>query len=108
MLSDRKRKILYAVVEGYIDSATPVSSKEIQNSCLTDCSSATIRNELSALESMGYLIQPHVSAGRIPSEKAFRYYVNRLMWSRCRCLTWQNLRLSKVAEAKTWWISLRT
>lgn len=79
MLSDRKRKILYAVVEGYIDSATPVSSKEIQNSCLADCSSATIRNELSALESMGYLIQPHVSAGRIPSEKAFRYYVNRLM-----------------------------
>lgn len=79
MLSDRKKKILYAVVEGYIDSAAPVSSKEIQSTCLGDCSSATIRNELSALESMGYLIQPHVSAGRIPSEKAFRLYVNRLM-----------------------------
>ncbi len=79
MLSDRKKKILCAVVDGYIDSATPVSSKEIQQKYLPDCSSATIRNELSALESMGYLTQPHVSAGRIPSEKAFRFYVNMLM-----------------------------
>ncbi len=79
MLSDRKQKILCAVVDSYIDSANPISSKEIQEKYLPDCSSATIRNELSALESMGYLIQPHVSAGRVPSERAFRYYVNRLM-----------------------------
>ena len=78
MLSLRKKKILSAVVDGYIEKASPVSSKEIQKNCLQDCSSATIRNELSALESMGYLIQPHVSAGRIPSEKAFRFYVNEL------------------------------
>ncbi len=78
-LSERKKKILCAVVDGYIDSATPISSKEIQSSYLPDCSSATIRNELSTLESMGYLIQPHVSAGRIPSEKAFRFYVNQLL-----------------------------
>lgn len=79
MLSERKKKILCAVVDGYIDKATPISSKEIQEDYLTDCSSATIRNELSALESMGYLIQPHVSAGRVPSEKAFRFYVCELM-----------------------------
>ena len=68
------------MVDSYIDKATPISSKDIQERYLPDCSSATIRNELSALESMGYLIQPHVSAGRIPSEKAFRFYVNELMY----------------------------
>lgn len=80
MLSDRKKKILCAVVDGYIDRASPISSKDIQEEYLTECSSATIRNELSALESMGYLFQPHVSAGRIPSEKAFRFYVNELAY----------------------------
>ena len=79
MLSDRKKKILCAVVDSYIETATPVASKDIQQEYLSECSSATIRNELSTLESMGYLIQPHVSAGRIPSEKAFRFYVNELM-----------------------------
>lgn len=79
MLSDRKKKILRAVVDSYIDSASPISSKGIQEQYLTECSSATIRNELSALESMGFLIQPHVSAGRIPSEKAFKFYVNELL-----------------------------
>lgn len=78
MLSGRKKKILCAVVDGYIDKATPISSKDIQENYLPECSSATIRNELSALESMGYLIQPHVSAGRVPSEKAFRFYVDEL------------------------------
>lgn len=78
-LSERKKKILRAVVDGYIETAQPVSSKEIQEKHLPDCSSATIRNELSALESMGYLTQPHISAGRAPSEKAFRLYVDELM-----------------------------
>lgn len=91
MLSLRKKKILSAVVDGYIEKASPVSSKEIQRNCLPDCSSATIRNELSALESMGYLIQPHVSAGRIPSEKAFRFYVNELACE--NTLTEQELQL---------------
>lgn len=78
MLSDRKKKILCAVVDGYVEKSSPISSKEIQENYLPECSSATIRNELSALESMGYLIQPHVSAGRVPSEKAFRFYVDQL------------------------------
>lgn len=80
MLSERKKKILCAVVDSYIEKANPVASKDIQETYLPECSSATIRNELSTLESMGYLIQPHVSAGRIPSEKAFRFYVNELMY----------------------------
>ncbi len=78
-LSERKKKILQAVVDGYIETAQPVSSKDIQQRCLNDCSSATIRNELSALESMGYLVQPHISSGRAPSSKAFRLYVDELM-----------------------------
>lgn len=79
MLSERKKKILCAVVDGYIDSAQPISSKEILQHYQLDCSSATIRNELSTLESMGYLVQPYVSAGRVPSQKAFRLYVDELM-----------------------------
>jgi Transcriptional regulator of heat shock gene len=78
-LSDRKRKILKAVVDDYIESAQPISSKDICEKHLSDCSPATIRNELSALESMGYLVQPHISSGRIPSQKAFRLYVDELM-----------------------------
>lgn len=79
MLSDRKKKILCAVVDGYIDTAQPISSKEILEHYNLDCSSATIRNELSTLESMGYLVQPYVSAGRVPSQRAFRLYVDELM-----------------------------
>ena len=78
-LSDRKKKILYSLVDDYIVTAEPVSSKKIQEEHLPDYSSATIRNELSALESMGYLVQPHTSSGRIPSQKAFRFYVDQLM-----------------------------
>ena len=78
-LSDRKKKILYSLVDDYIVTAEPVSSKKIQEEHLPDYSSATIRNELSALESMRYLVQPHTSAGRVPSQKAFRFYVDQLM-----------------------------
>ena len=78
-LSERKQKILKAVVDEYIVSATPISSGEIQSKHFSEISSATIRNELSALEEMGYLIQPHVSAGRIPSKKAYSLYVERFV-----------------------------
>jgi len=78
-LSDRKKRILRSLVDDYIASASPVSSKDIQEKHLSDFSSATIRNEMSALESMGYLVQPHTSAGRVPSNKAFRFYVDQLM-----------------------------
>ncbi len=78
-LSDRKKKILQIVVDDYIQTAVPVSSKAIASKYLSNISSATVRNELSALEELGYLSQPHTSAGRIPSSKAYKLYVSELM-----------------------------
>lgn len=78
LLSLRKQKILKLLVARYISTAQPVSSSDIKNDYGEDISSATIRSELSALEELGYLIQPHVSAGRIPSNKAYRLYVESL------------------------------
>ncbi len=78
-LTARRRKILRAIVEYYIETAEPVGSKVIGKLANLDCSSATIRNDMAALEKMGYLEQPHTSAGRIPSPKGYRIYVNELM-----------------------------
>lgn len=78
-LPERKRRILKAIVENYIDTAEPVGSKALVNSFDTPISSATIRNEMSELEDLGYLEKPHVSAGRVPSFAAYRLYVNELM-----------------------------
>ena len=78
-LSERKKKILKAVVESYIETAEPVGSKTIAASAGLGVSSATIRNELAELTGMGYLEQPHTSAGRVPSPKGYRIYVNELM-----------------------------
>ena len=76
-LSERKKRILTAVVENYIATAEPVGSKALAE--VIGCSSATIRNEMSELTSMGYLEQPHTSAGRVPSTAGYRLYVNELM-----------------------------
>ncbi len=81
-LSDRKRHILKAVVEEYIETAEPVGSKTVQQRSGLECSSATIRNELAELAREGYLEQPHTSAGRIPTAKGYRLYVNELMRER--------------------------
>ena len=78
-ISQRKTKILHAVVDEYIANAEPVSSKEIRDKHLPELSTATVRSELSALEDMGFLVKPHVSAGRIPSAMAYKYYVDNLM-----------------------------
>ena len=78
-LSGRKKQILKVVIEDYIRSAEAVSSKAIANAMGGSVSSATIRNELADLVEMGYLEQPHTSAGRIPSPKGYRLYVNELM-----------------------------
>ena len=78
-ISDRKKKILRALIDDYIVHCEPISSNQIQALCMPDVSSATIRSELGALEDMGYLVQPHKSAGRMPSTKAYRYYVDNLM-----------------------------
>ena len=78
-ISERKKKILAAVVDAYIQTAEPVGSKAIAESAGLGCSSATIRNELSELVAMGYLEQPHTSAGRVPTAMGYRLYVNELM-----------------------------
>lgn len=78
-LSDRKKRILRAIIESYIQTAEPVGSKAIASLPGLNVSSATIRNEMADLENLGYLEQPHTSAGRVPSPKGYRLYVNELM-----------------------------
>ena len=78
-ISERKKKILAAVVDAYIETAEPVGSMAIAQSAGLGCSSATIRNELAELVAMGYLEQPHTSAGRVPTAMGYRLYVNELM-----------------------------
>ncbi len=78
-LPERKRQILKAIVENYINTAEPVGSKMIAGAFSQPISSATIRNEMSELEEMGFLEKPHVSAGRVPSYAAYRLYVDELM-----------------------------
>ncbi len=78
-LNERKKQILKAVVVNYIVTAEPVGSRTVSRSHRMDLSSATIRNEMADLEDLGYLIQPHTSAGRIPTQLGYRYYVDNLM-----------------------------
>ncbi|MBQ3597319.1 MAG: heat-inducible transcription repressor HrcA [Clostridia bacterium] len=78
-LSDRKKKILQYVVDDYISTAQPVSSKSITEKYMKNISSATVRSELAGLEELGYLTQLHTSSGRVPSTEAYRMYVNELM-----------------------------
>ncbi|PZE22726.1 heat-inducible transcriptional repressor HrcA [Paenibacillus xerothermodurans] len=79
MLTERQRQILAAIVDDYIRSAEPVGSRSISKRGNVGFSPATIRNEMSDLEELGYLEQPHTSAGRIPSHKGYRYYVDHLV-----------------------------
>jgi heat-inducible transcriptional repressor len=78
MLDDRKASILRAVVQEYIETAQPVGSGRIAAAPGVDVSSATVRNEMATLENEGYLVQPHTSAGRIPTEKGYRYFVDSI------------------------------
>lgn len=78
-MDERKQQFLEYVILDYIDTAQPVSSLNIQKKYQLPYSSATIRNELAELENEGYLMQVHTSSGRIPTDKGYRYYVNRLL-----------------------------
>ena len=78
MLDDRKTAILSAVVQEYIATAQPVGSSHIAEAPTIKVSSATVRNEMAQLENEGYLVQPHTSAGRIPTDKGYRYFVDHL------------------------------
>ena len=78
-LDDRKVKILKAVIQNYLDTGEPVGSRTISKLTDLQLSSATIRNEMADLEELGYIVQPHTSAGRIPTDKGYRLYVDDLM-----------------------------
>ncbi|MEA5074277.1 MAG: heat-inducible transcriptional repressor HrcA [Eubacterium aggregans] len=78
-LKDRKQKILEAIVKDYINTAEPVGSRTLSKRYDLGISPATIRNEMSDLEELGFLAQPHTSSGRIPTQKAYRYYVDEIM-----------------------------
>ena len=78
-LDDRKLKILQAIIRNYLETGEPVGSRTISKYTDLNLSSATIRNEMSDLEELGYIIQPHTSAGRIPSDKGYRLYVDMLL-----------------------------
>ncbi|MDD2360431.1 MAG: DeoR family transcriptional regulator, partial [Syntrophaceticus schinkii] len=78
-LNIRKQQVLEAIVESHIVTAEPVSSRSIARKYRLGVSPATIRNEMSDLEELGLILQPHTSAGRIPSQPGYRYYVDRLM-----------------------------
>jgi len=78
-LGDRKLKILKVIIDDYISTAQPIGSRTISKKPSMQISSATIRNEMADLEELGYLLQPHTSAGRIPSDKGYRVYVDSLM-----------------------------
>ena len=78
-MEERKKKILQAIIDEYINTAEPVSSGALVHKYGLDFSSATIRNEMAELEKIGYLDKPHTSSGRIPSAKGYRFYVNELI-----------------------------
>ena len=78
-LSERKVKILQAIIRNYLETGEPVGSRTMSKYTDLNLSSATIRNEMSDLEEMGYILQPHTSAGRIPSDKGYRLYVDTMM-----------------------------
>ena len=81
-LDERKKKIFEAIVRDYLYTAEPVGSRTIWRNYMPDLSPATIRNEMADLEAMGLIVQPHTSAGRIPTDLGYRYFVDNLMKSR--------------------------
>ena len=78
-MNDRKKKILHSIISEYIKSAEPIGSRHVAKNLDIGLSSATIRNEMADLEEMGYITQPHTSAGRIPTDKGYRFYVDQLV-----------------------------
>lgn len=100
-ITPRQAKILLSVIERYIQTAEPVSSKFLEESDFKSISSATIRNEMNDLERLGYLTQLHTSGGRIPTDVAYRFYVNNLMESKDVELSPNSVRKIKDIISKT-------
>lgn len=108
-LSDRQERVLKAIVEDYIRHVAPVASEALVRDHGLGVSSATVRNEMVELETLGYITQPHTSAGRVPSEKGYRYFVQRLMEEqripRSEQLTIRH-QFHQVALAREQWLQL--
>lgn len=103
MLDERKLKVLYAIINGYISSAEPIGSRTISKHCDLGVSSATIRNEMSDLEELGYLSKPHSSAGRVPSDKAYRLYVDELLkWEKSQLDINLNNQIKEILAGEQW------
>ena len=83
-LGERKKTILKAIIQTYLETGEPVGSRTISKYTDLNLSSATIRNEMADLEEMGYILQPHTSAGRIPSDLGYRIYVDELIQEKDR------------------------
>ena len=98
-LSERKKIILKSIVEAHIDGGEPVGSKYLMQNNLLTCSSATIRNEMAELEQMGYLVQPHTSAGRVPTEAGYRFYVDSLVEQYAKT-TREVVQINQILKAK--------
>ena len=81
MLDDRKLAVLRAIVEDYVSTNEPVGSKSLVDRHNLDVSPATIRNDMAVLEEQGFIVQPHTSAGRVPTDKGYRLFVDRLSGS---------------------------
>lgn len=95
MLDERKIKILTAIIDDYIATAEPIGSRTIARKYHIGISPATIRNEMADLEELGYLSQPHTSAGRVPSQKGYRYYVDFLLPSK-KLSEYENIMIRKI------------
>lgn len=94
-MDDRKIKILNAIIQNYLETGEPVGSRTISKFTDLNLSSATIRNEMSDLEEMGYIVQPHTSAGRIPSDAGYRFYVDHMLSEKERELNEREADLNK-------------
>jgi heat-inducible transcriptional repressor len=97
-LDSRKKSILIAIIRNYLDTGEPVGSRTISKYEDINLSSATIRNEMSDLEELGYITQPHTSAGRVPTDKGYRYYVDLMMQDKEQEITNMKVLLDKKEE----------
>lgn len=95
MLTEREELILKAIVEEYINTGEPISSKVVASKYCPFVSSATVRNDMGILEEMGYITQPHPSAGRVPSPKGYKYYIENLLMD-CKLSSQQRMRIRKI------------
>ena len=97
-LGERKQKILKAIIQNYLETGEPVGSRTISKYTDLNLSSATIRNEMSDLEELGLIVQPHTSAGRIPSDQGYRFYVDALMQERMEQLDAKEQEVNELKE----------